>query len=366
MTFCCVCSCSAATKEDMAAHHALFINTLKGHTDTINSIAWSPNGRLLASACDDMQLRLFDMSDLSNQNLKFKKVKLKQGPVGVGFGNDGSSLVAALRGYPGLQLIHFVPHKKGPNITWEQDWNKQGILGHETLLDMTVIPAPQSEALGYNHAGGVAVLLSEKKEGRVYGLAAGGEMGEFHPNSFANHALAVSPNGRFIAVASFTADVMIWEVQWGRDGYKGLSRVMDLKGHSSQVMSVAFNADGSRTITASKDGTLRIWNTAVRYHLQEDPKQLLKVDLPKGQVFERMAWGPDGTIAAAIGGQIHFIDSKTGKTLEVLHAHESHITCMCWCPQFLQLTGNAPIAVLASSSTDRRLRIWKSPVVQEE
>jgi hypothetical protein len=27
----------------------------------------------------------------------------------------------------------------------------------------------------------------------------------------------------------------VWEVQWGRDGYKGTPKVMDLKGHKSQV-----------------------------------------------------------------------------------------------------------------------------------
>jgi WD40 repeat protein len=43
---------------------------------------------------------------------------------------------------------------------------------------------------------------------------------------------------------------------------------MDLKGHSSQVMAVAFNPDGTRAITASKDGTLRIWKTDVRYALR--------------------------------------------------------------------------------------------------
>lgn len=58
-------------------------------------------------------------------------------------------------------------------------------------------------------AGGIAVLLSPKKEGRVFGLAAGGSLAEFKPNSFHNHALAVSANGRFICVASFTADVMV-------------------------------------------------------------------------------------------------------------------------------------------------------------
>lgn len=37
---------------------------------------------------------------------------------------------------------------------------------------------------------------------------------------------------------------------------------------SLQVMSAAFSPDGGRAVTASKDGTLRIWNTAVRYQLQ--------------------------------------------------------------------------------------------------
>jgi hypothetical protein len=54
---------------------------------------------------------------------------------------------------------------------------------------------------------------------------------------------------------------------------------------------------------------------AVLWCAQEDPKTILKVDLPlpKGQVFEHLAWGPDGTIAASSGGHIHFIDSATGQ-----------------------------------------------------
>jgi WD40 repeat protein len=80
-------------------------------------------------------------------------------------------------------------------------------------------------------------------------------------------------------------------------------------------MSAAFSPDGARAVTASKDGSLCVWNTAVRYQLQEDPKTLLKIDLPlpAGQVFEQLAWGPDGTVAASLGGHIHFLDSKTGQ-----------------------------------------------------
>lgn len=71
----------------------------------INGVAWSPNGKLLATACDDMQLRLFDVAALSNQNPKFKAVKTPQAALGVGFGNDGSSLVAAVRGERGAEAV---------------------------------------------------------------------------------------------------------------------------------------------------------------------------------------------------------------------------------------------------------------------
>jgi WD40 repeat protein len=47
-----------------------------------------------------------------------------------------------------------------------------------------------------------------------------------------------------------------------------VSQVMDLKGHTSQVMAAAFNPDGTKAVTASKDGTLRLWNINVRYHLR--------------------------------------------------------------------------------------------------
>jgi hypothetical protein len=43
---------------------------------------------------------------------------------------------------------------------------------------------------------------------------------------------ALSPNGRFLAAAAFTADVKIWEVVYGKDNQvKEVVKVMQLKGH---------------------------------------------------------------------------------------------------------------------------------------
>jgi len=71
------------------------------------------------------------------------------------------------------------------------------------------LPAARAAAAVAVSGGGVAVLLSQKKEGRVLGLASGSQLAEFAPNSFQNHGLAVSADGRFIAVPSFTAEVKV-------------------------------------------------------------------------------------------------------------------------------------------------------------
>ena len=45
----------------------------------------------------------------------------------------------------------------------------------------------------------------------------GKELAVLEPNSLCNHELEVSADGRFIAVASFTSEVKIWEVKVARD-----------------------------------------------------------------------------------------------------------------------------------------------------
>lgn len=39
-----------------------------------------------------------------------------------------------------------------------------------------------------------------------------------------------------------------------------------------QVLALSFSPEGSRVVTASKDGTWAVWNIDVRYALDEDPK----------------------------------------------------------------------------------------------
>jgi WD40 repeat protein len=93
---------SVTTKEDLAAHHALFITTLKGHGDEITGIAWSPDAKLFATSCADMQVRLYDIHDLKGKDPKFRFLRTQYPPLGIGFGNEGNRMVVAVRGEEAL------------------------------------------------------------------------------------------------------------------------------------------------------------------------------------------------------------------------------------------------------------------------
>ncbi|AXI56778.1 cytochrome C [Sulfitobacter sp. JL08] len=67
--------------------------------------------------------------------------------------------------------------------------------------------------------------------------------------------LAVSPDGKYVASASWDRTARVWPL-------KGDAPPVEMRGHGNIVNDVVFSGDGTQLITASGDGTLRVWNTA--------------------------------------------------------------------------------------------------------
>ena len=68
-------------------------------------------------------------------------------------------------------------------------------------------------------------------------------------------ALALSPDGRAVASASWDRTIGLWSLDGG-------APPRFLKGHAGGVSDVAFSADGARLYSASADGTIRVWDVA--------------------------------------------------------------------------------------------------------
>ena len=58
----------------------------------------------------------------------------------------------------------------------------------------------------------------------------------------------------------------LWEVKFSRSGeFEKIHRAFELPGHTSGVFSFDFNADSTRMVTLSKDGTWRLFDTKIDF-----------------------------------------------------------------------------------------------------
>ncbi|KAK9800321.1 hypothetical protein WJX73_001844 [Symbiochloris irregularis] len=343
-----------ASAGSVAIAHAspLCINTLKGHGDAVLGLSFSSDGSTLGTVCSDRMLRLYTLeSDLAaNINYRFKK--LSREPVDVAIdGASGHVLVLSLELLERAGLTMFTPGKSGLEEAWHLEDVHQG-----------------SQPLKLRSAGekakGIFLSASNKQDMRVVD-ASGKLLARVDAAGLQTYDTALSSDGKLLAAATFTADVKVHEVKRDRSGaVTEVAKVnLDLKAHTRAVTCLSFSPDSTKAATASKDGTWAVWNLAVRYHMNEDPRKLVQQpqEVPSGQCFSLMAYGPDSIIAAATSTSLQFLDASTGQALETVEdAHDGPITAMQWAPVPHSL-GSQKVAVLATASKDKRVRLWRAP-----
>lgn len=349
-----------------AAAHPLLLNTLKGHNDTVTglSFAASSDHLRLATSCLDQTVRIFKLDDLAAKSFHMIRINLeREQAVGVVFGKSADDVIIAAAGASGGTRLcqYFVSseHGKQPEMKWQV---KEA---HGNQFHITSLAAASA-------AGRPSIVLSCSNFNTNLGLwyASTGKLVEMvNTNQLVNNGMAISPDGRFFAAATFTADVKIWELSWGKgatDTSVKVERVMTLQGHKGAITSVAFNHDSTQVVTCSKDQTWRMWNINVRYQVSEDPKVIREgkcVPFEKGVFYTRMDLSAKGVLAATVGPQernLHFINTATGELVEdVPLAHDGPITSIVWAPP---LKGRAGPELLATSSEDKKVKLWKSPV----
>ncbi|GMH39007.1 hypothetical protein BSKO_06905 [Bryopsis sp. KO-2023] len=341
---------------DKHQRHPLFLNSFKDHKNKVTGVGWLPDCSALCTACEDEVIRIFNFSGGVDKNVKMKQFNILGVPVGVGFVGEATKIAVLMEGkvHPAsLCMCSLEASDSGPKwITTVTN----GIFGKDGPMRMecTISEAGQCP---------VIVCCSETKAAVVFDRN-GVALSSFEPNSFTNHDLGVSHDGKFVSVGTFTADAKVWELQYKNGTFKGSPKVMDLKGHTGQIMSVAFTMDSKKAVTVSLDGTMKVWNLDVWYRKQEDPKCLrtIPLNLPKGKCYHRLSFGPENILAAAFESDIYFIDIYYGTVIHSIEkAHDGKISTLCWAPKKVNTKAKGYCSALASAGTDFRVRLWADP-----
>lgn len=247
--------------------------TLLGHTGTVWSVAFSPDGSLAASASEDGTIILWDTKTWSPTS--FSPLKGHTGAVySVAFSPDGKILAS------------------GSSDKTIKLWNTQtgqpiDILPIEhTKPVLRVAFSPDGNMLA--SCGGENRVGCE--EFRIWYARSGWRRPEtLKGNIKAVFGLAFSPDSNFLAVASFNKTVHLWNLQNDKDN-KDLSV-------DQPLTSLAFSEDGKYMACGSRDKTIRLWL------YEPQARKWRKLDPLSGEhkgLITSIAFSPDNkTLASA-------------------------------------------------------------------
>ncbi|KAL6807934.1 quinon protein alcohol dehydrogenase-like superfamily [Trichoderma sp. SZMC 28013] len=281
----------------------------------IRSIAFSPDGRLLASGLRGDTIRVWD-AETGEAQLTLQTMKTE---------------VHYVAFSPNGQLVSV--SENGDFQVWDLSTGRSlktwTVEGREIMAIRFSPNAEESEKLVL--ATSKALLLWSFSD---FGKPTWTYTEEVLEEERHVYAVDFSQQGTWIASGGAGGDINIW------DAHRGNACQRTLHGHKGDVNSVAFSRDEKRLVSGSDDLKVKIWSVETGANLKS---------FNCADIIREVAFSPDDSlITAGSGNEVKVWESESGRQRCVMRGHDEPVISVAFSPQ----------GRLASGSADWTIRLW--------
>jgi WD40 repeat protein len=279
-------------------------------------VAWSPDGKRLATASEDGTVRIWD----SATGIELSDIRL------------ASPVWQAAWSPNGLQLA--TTNAAGLAQVWDVSSGKEAFtLQGKTLESFDIAWSPDGKFLATTGGAEFSIRIWDATP---FTLTLSGDQKGIIWTSW-------SPDGRRIATSALDKTAVIWDARTGKP-------LLTFVGHSSDVQDVFWSPDGSRIVTTGWDNLAKVWdaNTGDELltftgHVGESIAKFNGVEALFGG-----GWSPDGTRIMTLGGDgsVRVWDARTGEEYLVFQATKDLGASALWSPDGASIASCAAPGVL--------------------
>ena len=283
------------------------LHTLLGHSGSVNSVAISPNGKIIASGSEDKTIKIWN---LNTGTLLRTLTEHSWSVYSIAISPDGQTLAS------------------GSGDTTIKLWNlNTGDLIHTIPSESNV------DALAFSPDGQMLLSGSDHPSTCAFWDLRKGEFSE--APCIGVCSVAISPDG--YTVVNGRADGII-QIRYLKEKHR------TFLGHSSSVNSVAVSPDSQLVASGSNDKTIKIWNLCTG--------ELLRILTGHVEPVKSVAISPDGQslVSGSWDKTIKIWNIYTGKLLQTLFGHSGWVKSVAITPDG---------RILVSGSLDGTIKIWR-------
>lgn len=293
------------------------IRTYKGHTGSVYTLAFSPDGSTLATSGNDRFIRIWDVAT------GIDKATLRGHTSGVRFltfNSDGT-------------LLASVSHDKTIGL-----WDVQ--TGQRTFT-LQSHDGPVS-GVAFSPDGKTLATSGDDRTVRLWEVATGSQKTQIQSHNGAVWVVAFSPDGKTLVSGSDDMRIHVWDAD-------GSQQIGGMKGHTGGVRALAFNAKGNLLASGSLDNSIKLWGADSAGKGEWQDLATLKGHT---EPVVAVAFSPDGrTLASGSWDDtIKLWDVATRKQIATIQGHTNFIWAVAFSPDG---------RILASGSRDHTVRLWR-------